>query len=115
MTAEAPCVQVPVAGFHISATLFTPVSWFSTGLPPVPSTLPSGNTVADTHWRCVDIDCVDVTTGCTPLMSMTSAALDAPPIWMMRPGWNIAALAVQLVAPGNWPAGVSKPAPPGVT
>jgi hypothetical protein len=34
-------------------------------------------------------------------MSMTIAALDAPPIWMMRPGWNIAALAVQVVAPGN--------------
>ncbi len=81
-----PAVHVPVLGFHISATLFTPVSWFSTVLPPVPSTRPSGSTVADTHCRCVDIDCVDVTTGCAPLISMTSAALDAPPVCRMRPG-----------------------------
>jgi hypothetical protein len=104
-----------VAGFHNSATLFTPLSWFSTALPPVPSTRPSGSTVAETHWRCVDMDCVEVTTGCTPLMSMTSAALEAPPIWRMRPGWNIAALAVQLVAPGSCPTGVSRPVPPGDT
>ena len=37
-------------------------------------------------------------------MSMISAALDAPPICRMRPGRNIAALEVQLVAPGSWPA-----------
>ena len=61
-----------MAGFQISALLFTPVSWLSTALPPVPSTLPSGSTVADTHWRCVDIDCVDVTRGGGPLMSMAS-------------------------------------------
>jgi len=67
----------------------------------VPSTLQSGSTVAETHWRCVDIDCVEVTTGAAPLMSDDQPALEAPPIWMMRPGWNIAALAVQLVAPGS--------------
>jgi len=47
---------VPEAGSQISALLLTPTSWFSTSLPPVASTLPSGSTVALTQRRCEDID-----------------------------------------------------------
>ena len=46
---------------------------------------------------------------------MIRAALEAPPTCRIRPGWNMAALEVQLVAPGNWPAVVSKPVPAGET
>jgi hypothetical protein len=61
------------------------------------------------------MDCVVVTTGCAPLMSMTTAALEAPPICRMRPGRNIAALDVQLVAPGSCPTGLNRPVLDGVT
>jgi hypothetical protein len=38
-----------------------------------------------------------------------------PPVCRIRPGRNITALDVQLVAPGNWPAIVNEPRPPVVT
>jgi hypothetical protein len=49
--------------------------------------------VAVTSRRCEDIDCVGVTVGVAPLMSITIAPLELPPNCRMRPGANIAALA----------------------
>ena len=96
MTALGPTSQVPVAGFHTSALLLTPTSWLSTSLPLVPTTRPSARIVAFTHWRFVDIDCVRAVSGVdSPLMSTMIAPFELPPIWMMRPGRNIAALDVQ--------------------
>ena len=103
-------------GFQISAELFTFVSWFSTSLPPVASTWPLGSTVALTHCRRVDIGSVAATVGTGPLMSMTSARFELPPICTMRPGANIAALEVQpAFVELNCPAGLIEPSPAGAT
>ena len=116
MTPAVPTRHWPVAGFQISARLLTPVSWFSTSLPPVASTLPSGSTVALTQRRCVDIDCVGVATGTGPLMSMTVAAFELPPICKTLPGRYIAAPEVQpALADGSWPIAVKAPVPAALT
>src|SRR5436190_20231244 len=83
---EAPARHAPVDGFHISALLFTPSRTLSSRLPPVASTRPLGSNVPETHMRCDDIDCVGVTTGVGPVMSMMMAALEFPPNCRILPG-----------------------------
>src|SRR5688572_6124162 len=101
-------VHCPVAGFQTAAELLTPVSWLSAELPPVARTRPSANTEAETHWRRVAIACVVVTTGCGPVMSMTIAPLELPPICRILPGRYIAALDVEpALVEENCPAVVS--------
>ena len=69
--------------------------------------------VAVTHRRCDDIDCVGVTVGEAPLMSMTMAPLELPPNCRMRPGANIAVLELELVyEEESWPTWVMEPVPP---
>src|SRR5882672_7638863 len=90
-----PTVHWPVAGFQTSAELLMPVSWLSTSVPPVATTRPSAITVAETHWRLLDMFGWVVTTGAGPLISMITEPFELPPICRMRPGRNIAALEVQ--------------------
>jgi hypothetical protein len=61
----------------------------------------------------VDIDCVGVATGTGPLMSMTVAPFELPPICKILPGRNIAAPDVQpAFADGNCPCVATEPVPP---
>ena len=89
------------------------MSVLSCPLPPVASTRPSASTVADTHCRLDDISWLTgVTTGCGPVMSMTTEPFELPPICRIFPGRYIAALEVHPAYDElNWPFIVIWPVP----